>query len=62
MYYVSNYYINIVKINYSDIDECAEGTAHCEQTCINTNGSFECTCVDGYTLNKGDNKTCSISE
>ncbi|KAK2151947.1 hypothetical protein NP493_2549g00003, partial [Ridgeia piscesae] len=41
------------------VEECIEGTSHCEQECTNTVGSFVCSCVDGYTLNP-DNKTCSI--
>ena len=34
----------------SDIDECASGNA-CENggQCVNTPGSFTCTCADGYT-------------
>ncbi|XP_054732983.1 fibrillin-1 [Anastrepha obliqua] len=39
-----------------DIDECAEGTSGCEQ-CINTDGSFECTCPGGYDL-ADDERTC----
>ena len=46
----------------SDIDECAEGTSHCEQICTNTNGSFVCSCFDGFLLNMVDNKTCNISK
>ena len=32
-----------------DQDECLSNTP-CEQLCTNTNGSFECTCLDGYEL------------
>ncbi|XP_073842989.1 uncharacterized protein isoform X3 [Musca autumnalis] len=39
-----------------DIDECAEGTSGC-QMCINTEGSYECTCPSGYDLAE-DEKTC----
>ena len=31
-----------------DIDECA--AAPCDQFCTNTEGSFECSCRDGFTL------------
>ena len=44
-----------------DVDECAEGSSGCEQLCINTNGSFSCSCYGGYELNS-DNKTCSQSK
>ena len=33
-----------------DIDECAEGTAQCQQTCTNNPGGYECSCRDGFTL------------
>lgn len=32
----------------ADIDECFEGTDDCEQMCINTHGSFTCSCNKGY--------------
>ena len=31
-----------------DRNECQ--TNPCEQTCTNTEGSFECSCFDGYAL------------
>ena len=34
----------------SDIDECANGTHHCDQICINTLGSYTCSCNFGYLL------------
>jgi MYXO-CTERM domain-containing protein len=40
-----------------DINECAAGTDDCDPFafCINTIGSHECTCDEGYT---GDGRTC----
>ncbi len=35
---------------YTDVDECAEDTDGCEQTCTNNNGSFLCSCNTGFTL------------
>jgi len=31
-----------------DVDECATGTHQCEQTCMNTFGTYVCSCRDGY--------------
>ena len=42
----------------SDVDECAANTDGCEHICINTIGSFECSCLPGYMLNS-DNQTCT---
>lgn len=39
-----------------DVDECYEGTSGCQQ-CINTEGSYECTCPGGFDLAE-DGKTC----
>ena len=33
----------------TDINECAIGTDLCEQMCNNTIGSYECSCMDGYS-------------
>ena len=45
-------------IIHSDIDECEEGTDGCDHNCTNTNGSYYCTCMDGYKL-ESDNHTCT---
>ena len=44
-----------------EIDECAPGSglSNCDVTsayCVNTVGSFDCECSDGYV---GDGKTCN---
>ena len=42
----------------SDMDECKQGTDNCHDTlaeCINTDGSFKCQCIEGYS---GDGVTC----
>ena len=41
-----------------DINECVEDYDGCNQTCTNTNGSFECSCNDGYKLD-ANGRTCS---
>ena len=45
-------------LSHLDIDECEEGTDECDQNCTNTNGSYYCTCMDGYKL-ESDNQTCT---
>ena len=39
----------------SDIDEC--GSDVCDQICVNSPGSYVCTCRSGYVLNS-DTSTC----
>ncbi|XP_054705164.1 epidermal growth factor-like protein 7 isoform X3 [Grus americana] len=41
----------------SDVDECAGQSHGCGQLCINTAGSYRCTCQDGFSL-AADNKAC----
>ena len=36
--------------NNIDDDECALGTAACNQECTNTPGSYTCSCFEGYVL------------
>ena len=43
---------------YSDIDECLESMDTCQHVCTNTDGSFTCSCNDGYILNS-DGQTCN---
>ncbi|CAH1277638.1 MUC4 [Branchiostoma lanceolatum] len=33
-----------------DIDECSENNGRCQQDCVNTEGSYYCTCRTGYRL------------
>ena len=46
---------------FIDVDECAMETSDCHNnaTCSNTIGSYECTCVFGYT-GDGFNCTCKF--
>ena len=42
-----------------EIDECTEGTHKCDvngAVCINTPGSYNCTCKNGFV---GDGRTCT---
>ena len=42
---------------FLDIDECAAGTStcHADADCINTKGSYNCSCKPGY---QGDGRKC----
>ena len=40
-----------------DIDECADDNGGCDDTCINTNGSYSCQCSDGLRV-LPDKKSC----
>lgn len=41
-----------------DVNECYENNGDCEHICYNNNGSYTCSCKEGYKLNE-DRKTCS---
>ena len=40
-------------ITSADIDECSDDTDGCDHNCTNTEGSFKCSCQEGYTLTDG---------
>ncbi|XP_059169376.1 mucin-like protein [Physella acuta] len=40
-----------------DIDECEDNTT-CHQNCTNTEGSYICSCNNGYVLNRTDSRSC----
>ena len=41
----------------TDVDECDNGTVNCDTNanCMNTNGSFICVCISGWS---GDGVVC----
>ena len=41
----------------TDIDECTENSDGCEHQCTDTDGSFECSCRDGFRLGS-DGRSC----
>ena len=46
-------------ISTTDIDECANrSTIDCTQQCINTPGSYECDCYDGYRATTANATQC----
>ena len=36
----------------AEINECQDGNSFCEQVCMNTIGSYECSCYNGYRPNQ----------
>lgn len=42
---------------FPEINECAEGIHNCDQNCHNTDGSYTCSCRQGYQLAR-DGHTC----
>lgn len=47
-----------MSMKFTDIDECSLATTPCDQECTNLNGSFQCTCRPGYSLEE-DKTACS---
>lgn len=43
-----------------DVDECVDRPDLCSHYCNNTQGSFECSCSDGYVL-EPDGRSCKIT-
>lgn len=43
---------------FADIDECTIMNGGCETHCTNSEGSYECSCSEGYAL-MPDLRTCS---
>ncbi|XP_071829747.1 tolloid-like protein 1 isoform X2 [Apostichopus japonicus] len=37
---------------FADMDECENNNGECQHTCINTLGSYMCTCRNGFTLHE----------
>ncbi|WAR23702.1 MLP-like protein [Mya arenaria] len=47
--------------NCADINECQTNVSVCEQDCVNTDGSFQCSCNSGYRLS-GNRRSCSDTD
>ena len=41
-----------------DVNECIDGNGGCNHICMNTVGSYECSCYAGHYLNSTDLMTC----
>ena len=46
-FYQHLYVITLLSL---DINECSTNNGGCNQTCTNTNGSYECSCNIGFNL------------
>ena len=46
-------FYNETSLVCSDIDECEDDSTICEGTCVNTFGSYACSCGDGYMIANG---------
>ena len=58
---VVKFVLNIIYriiFNAIDTDECAEGTDTCDHVCINTNGSYVCSCDSNEYKLGLDKETC----
>jgi len=44
----------------ADIDECRDSHGGCEHECVNSQGSYQCVCHEGYAL-RADRRTCEPS-
>ena len=42
---------------FLDTDECSVNNGGCNQTCTNSQGSFKCSCGDGFNL-ASDKRMC----
>ena len=42
----------------ADINECQTDNGGCTQTCDNTDGSYQCSCIEGYELTD-DGHSCT---
>ena len=51
-------HIHRIYIHDVDINECTELTHSCDHNCNNTEGSYTCSCRDGYLLD-GDGRGCT---
>lgn len=53
-YTISYFYVKFSSRTYStffvDVDECREQPTYCQHRCMNTWGSFQCMCNEGYEL------------
>lgn len=47
-------------LDFLDVDECRLDNGNCDHFCVNSLGSYECACKEGYRL--GDNRWACVGE
>lgn len=47
----------ILSLFFLDVDECLSNNGGCQQICVNTMGSYECQCKEGFFLSDNQH-TC----
>ncbi|KAG5887844.1 hypothetical protein JTB14_005610 [Gonioctena quinquepunctata] len=45
-----------------DVDECATGAHHCSQVCMNLNGTYACSCREGFKLSDQLSGVCKAEK
>ena len=58
MEFHSKYHLEII----SDINECQTNFGSCSQSCKNTVGSFECSCMEGFKQDKTNANKCKVAK
>lgn len=53
----SLYYLAFPFPSLLDVDECQDNNGGCQQICVNTMGSYECQCKEGFFLSDNQH-TC----
>lgn len=53
----SLYYLAFLFPSLLDVDECQDNNGGCQQICVNTMGSYECQCKEGFFLSDNQH-TC----
>ena len=48
----------VTKYHFIDVNECLAGDSGCGQICNNFNGSYQCSCENGYELTS-DGHSCT---
>ncbi len=57
MIYTVHIYESFIVSVWVQISMSVRGTGTCSQTCTNTDGSYTCSCVEGYLV-QPDNRSC----
>lgn len=50
-------HLKMMMMVLADVDECKKNNGDCTQSCVNTKGSFTCTCNPGFQLGV-DQRSC----